>query len=140
MSARSFDGGAPFPALTGDEPCREDPEAFFPLTPGHGKEATRAIEMCQNCPILEGCLAYALTHAVNGIWGGKTERQRRKIQKEQGIKPVPLKLPFDDELVVRAHRRGMPNEVIAVFADADVASVERVLTGYRREQREVAVR
>ena len=42
----------------------------------HEKEA-KAI--CAECPYKVRCLAYALKHSEQGIWGGTTERDRRRI-------------------------------------------------------------
>lgn len=39
-----------------------------------------ALAVCHRCPVQTECLAYALEHRIMfGIWGGKTERQRRTI-------------------------------------------------------------
>lgn len=40
-----------------------------------------ALALCQVCPVRIECLAHALEHdEAYGIWGGKTERQRRAIR------------------------------------------------------------
>lgn len=57
-----------------------DPEAFFPEKGGSTAEAKR---VCMGCPVRDTCLQYALQHGERfGIWGGKSERDRRKIQKQ----------------------------------------------------------
>jgi WhiB family transcriptional regulator, redox-sensing transcriptional regulator len=58
--------------------CRElPPETFFP-TDGVGVEIARRV--CANCPVKEPCLEYALLHRIeHGVWGGHSERSRRRI-------------------------------------------------------------
>ena len=58
--------------------CKEsDPEAFFPEKGGSTKQAKA---VCRRCPITEKCLQYALDNEERyGIWGGKSERERRMI-------------------------------------------------------------
>lgn len=60
--------------------CHEvDPEIFFPERGGSSR-AARAV--CNNCPVQEECLRYALTNREQfGIWGGTSERERRKLRK-----------------------------------------------------------
>ena len=58
--------------------CREeDSDIFFPTT----KDQTRrALAICAICPVQEDCLDYALEARERfGIWGGTTEKQRRKM-------------------------------------------------------------
>lgn len=69
-----------------DEPWMEDalcaqtdPEAFFPEKGGSTRDAKR---ICASCDVTAECLAYALAHNERfGIWGGVSERERRKLQK-----------------------------------------------------------
>lgn len=58
--------------------CRgADAELFF--APGALQEH-RAKAVCRSCPVLWECLAYALRNRVeHGVWGGLTERERRRI-------------------------------------------------------------
>jgi len=56
-----------------------DPEIFFPERGGSSR-AARAV--CNECPVLEQCLQYALQNREQfGIWGGTSERERRKLRK-----------------------------------------------------------
>jgi WhiB family redox-sensing transcriptional regulator len=53
--------------------------------PGRGENRTvaLAIAICKNCVVVDDCLHYALSNSIKvGIWGGKSERQRRAIRKE----------------------------------------------------------
>ncbi len=67
--------------------CKEyPPETFFP-NDGVGVEIAKRI--CSQCVVQEPCLEYALaTRQDNGIWGGTSERQRRRILKARGLPPI----------------------------------------------------
>ena len=58
--------------------CAEtDPEAFFPEKGGPTEEPKR---VCRSCEVRAECLEYALEHGMRfGIWGGMSERQRRRL-------------------------------------------------------------
>lgn len=64
----------------GQARCLEvDPEIFFPERGGSSK-AARAV--CNDCPVRIECLRYALKNREQfGIWGGTSERERRKLRK-----------------------------------------------------------
>lgn len=58
--------------------CRDaDPDLFFPGPDGDPGEAVR---ICRGCPVLEECREWALeTRVAFGVWGGLTERDRRRL-------------------------------------------------------------
>jgi WhiB family redox-sensing transcriptional regulator len=58
--------------------CRRySPETFFP---SDIRGVARARRICAGCPVKERCLEYALyNHIEHGIWGGASERERRRI-------------------------------------------------------------
>jgi WhiB family transcriptional regulator, redox-sensing transcriptional regulator len=59
------------------------PNKFFP-SDGAGVE--RARKICAACPVTEQCLDYALEHRIeHGVWGGCSERERRRILKRRRI-------------------------------------------------------
>jgi WhiB family redox-sensing transcriptional regulator len=59
--------------------AQTDPEAFFPEKGGSTREAKR---ICLGCEVKDDCLEYALAHDERfGIWGGLSERERRKLKK-----------------------------------------------------------
>ncbi len=62
--------------------CAEvDPEIFFPERGGSSK-AARAV--CCECEVRLQCLEYALNNKEQfGIWGGTSERERRRLRKER---------------------------------------------------------
>lgn len=59
--------------------CLEtDPEIFFPEKGGSTRDAKK---VCAHCFVQESCLNYALGRNERyGIYGGKSERERRKLQ------------------------------------------------------------
>ena len=62
--------------------AQTDPEAFFPEMGGSTREAKR---VCQSCTVRTECLEYALAHDERfGIWGGLSERERRKLKRAAG--------------------------------------------------------
>lgn len=57
------------------------PSVFFP-SDGAGVEAARKI--CEGCPVRAACLEHALVHRIDhGVWGGCSERERRRILKRR---------------------------------------------------------
>jgi WhiB family redox-sensing transcriptional regulator len=62
--------------------CREfAAETFFPRD---GVGVTAAQKICHQCPVAAQCLDYAIAlHIDHGIWGGASERERRRIARER---------------------------------------------------------
>ncbi len=59
--------------------AQTDPEAFFPEKGGSTREAKR---VCLTCDVRGECLEYALSNDERfGIWGGLSERERRKLKR-----------------------------------------------------------
>jgi WhiB family transcriptional regulator, redox-sensing transcriptional regulator len=59
--------------------AQTDPEAFFPEKGGSTREAKR---ICAGCEVRAECLEYALTFDERfGIWGGLSERERRRLKR-----------------------------------------------------------
>jgi WhiB family redox-sensing transcriptional regulator len=59
--------------------AQTDPEAFFPEKGGSTREAKR---VCLSCDVRGECLEYALAHDERfGIWGGLSERERRRLKR-----------------------------------------------------------
>lgn len=51
---------------------------------GRFQRVQTARAICAECPVQQECLEYALTHhEIFGVWGGRTERERRKLLKER---------------------------------------------------------
>ena len=59
--------------------AQTDPEAFFPEKGGSTREAKK---VCLTCEVRGDCLENALMNDERfGIWGGLSERERRKLKK-----------------------------------------------------------
>jgi WhiB family transcriptional regulator, redox-sensing transcriptional regulator len=81
----------PFMSLGGDDIdlgwadralcAQTDPDAFYPEK---GKSTTAAKRTCMACEVRTECLEYALENEERwGVWGGTSEHQRRKMQRER---------------------------------------------------------
>ena len=56
-----------------------DPDLFFPE---RGASTREAKEVCRGCVVRVECLEYALANGEKfGIWGGMSERERRRIRR-----------------------------------------------------------
>lgn len=63
--------------------CWGAPQDMF--FPSRGESIKAAQEICAGCPVREPCLDYAITNRERfGIWGGLSERERRRIARQQG--------------------------------------------------------
>lgn len=62
--------------------CRGvDPDIFFPIS---DEDAGQAKAICAECPVREACLEWALaTRERDGVWGGATERERRRMIRQR---------------------------------------------------------
>jgi len=59
--------------------AQTDPEAFFPEKGGSTRDAKK---VCGVCNVKAQCLEYALANDERfGIWGGLSERERRRLRK-----------------------------------------------------------
>lgn len=60
-----------------------DPELFFPE---RGASTREAKEVCRGCVVQADCLEYALDNGEKfGIWGGLSERERRRIRRSRTV-------------------------------------------------------
>lgn len=62
--------------------CRGlDPEIFYPAAE---EDSDVAKAICAQCPVAEACLEYALAAREHeGVWGGTTARERRRIIRQR---------------------------------------------------------
>ncbi len=67
--------------------CKEvAPDIFFP-SDGMGVQVAQRI--CAECPVARDCLEYALEHHIDhGVWGGCSERERRRILRRRRLSTV----------------------------------------------------
>ena len=79
LVATSSDGLPPELAWQERALCAQtDPEAFFPEKGGSTREAKR---VCTGCTVRVECLESALANDERfGIWGGLSERERRRLR------------------------------------------------------------
>ena len=64
----------------------EDPELFFPIgNTGPAQQQTEeAKKVCERCEVINECLEWALrTGQDHGVWGGKSEDERRALKRNQ---------------------------------------------------------
>jgi WhiB family redox-sensing transcriptional regulator len=74
-------------AWMADGNCRMYPPATFFPSDGAGVDKARRI--CATCAVTEQCLEYALEHRIeHGVWGGCSERERRRILKRRRLSLV----------------------------------------------------
>jgi WhiB family redox-sensing transcriptional regulator len=60
-----------------------DPDLFFPERGASTKEAKG---VCGGCEVRLECLEYALRHGEKfGIWGGMSERERRRLRRQRAL-------------------------------------------------------
>jgi len=89
--------GTPAARWRADALCWEEqaaPELFFPIgTTGPAMEqAEAAKEVCRRCPVITQCLEWALaTRQDAGVWGGKTEDERRLVHRRGRARQYDLR-------------------------------------------------
>jgi WhiB family redox-sensing transcriptional regulator len=60
-----------------------DPDFFFPE---RGASTREAKAVCAGCEVRADCLEYALVNGEKfGIWGGLSERERRRIRRARAL-------------------------------------------------------
>lgn len=60
-----------------------DPDLFYPE---RGASTREAKEVCRGCAVSYECLEYALLNGEKfGIWGGTSERERRRIRRQRAL-------------------------------------------------------
>jgi WhiB family transcriptional regulator, redox-sensing transcriptional regulator len=69
------------PDLPGAVCAEVDPELWFPETGSNPRTAKR---LCEDCPARQACLQYALEHPVDGVWGGTSVADRKRLAQAQG--------------------------------------------------------
>ncbi|HXY44652.1 MAG TPA: WhiB family transcriptional regulator [Acidimicrobiales bacterium] len=62
--------------------CRGlDPDIFYPVS---DEDAWEAKAVCDACPVRQPCLEHALAgREREGVWGGLTERERRRVLRQR---------------------------------------------------------
>jgi WhiB family redox-sensing transcriptional regulator len=61
-------------------------DTFFLPIGGSPQRKAAAVAVCNTCPVKKRCLDWAINnHVTHGIWGGKSERERRIVARSRGI-------------------------------------------------------
>ena len=82
------------PEWMADAACIGKPQAWF--FPGRGEAISTAKNVCAGCPVLDTCREYALAKGEHhGIWGGMSERERRRVRSMRA-KTVVIMGPVPD--------------------------------------------
>lgn len=110
--------------------CRgADPEIFFP---SRGEATAEAKEICAGCPVRGECLDFALDIGEKfGIWGGKSERERRRMRRGRE------RSSYSDERrrqVQSMHAEGLPATDIA----RDLGISRRTVHRYLQQEEEAS--
>jgi WhiB family redox-sensing transcriptional regulator len=100
------------PEWMADGLCAQvDPELFFPEAGAPNREAKA---VCAGCEVRSECLAYALAHRERfGVWGGTTERERRRMRRPVVRRAPGCRRPDKREGVVR--------QLAATLTDPEIA-------------------
>lgn len=103
------------PTFWADGACRDLPAEWF--HPERGESTTNAKAVCASCSVRVDCLTWALdNHEKFGIWGGTSERERRRIRRRlRAGQPVP-------ELVVTDEEEDVDLEIATADTDASPAA------------------
>lgn len=105
--------------------CRDtDPETFFPAAesgPAYERQVSEAKAVCARCPVRTECLDEALARIPDGIAGGLTPAERRRLTRGR-----PARLAAGAELARLARSR------------AEVAAAGAVLLASGRPRQAVA--
>lgn len=66
--------------------CLEmDPQVFFP---SDSDGVLMAKKICERCPVKRQCLEYAFENGLYGVWGGTSERERRRATSIRELLPL----------------------------------------------------
>ena len=85
-----------FAACRGIAVREETSDHFFPTSESQMTDLAK--EKCPTCPVRAQCLDFALrNHIENGIWGGLTEKERRKL-----VRRFKFAAPPDPEILEEA--------------------------------------
>lgn len=90
-------GVVPMTAASNDKTWRDQaacigmPESMFFIERGQSDKPAKAV--CAGCPVIERCLQFALDNGEqHGVWGGTSERQRRRMRVKIGRTHTPVKI------------------------------------------------
>lgn len=132
---------APFPKMDGSQPCTLDPDLWTPDQP-EGPEAKKAAELCRSCPFIEGCFAYGVTHAVSGVYGGMTTRQRQNWRRKHNLQLLDVddaatlpRVDADSESCRQGHPRTPENAYRGIKGGWECRPCRRIADARRKDKR-----
>lgn len=113
---------APTPASSWQDAAlcaQADPELWFPEKAGSNGTAAKAI--CNGagtrppCPVRDQCLDAALASPVeeDGVWGGLSKRERRRLRTSTGQTPAQAAKAVRDARILDLYRTGLTPHGIA---------------------------
>jgi WhiB family redox-sensing transcriptional regulator len=74
--------------------CADKPPSLFFPSDGVGVEVAK--RLCVTCAVRTECLEYALRNRIDhGVWGGTSERERRRILKSRRLADTEADVPSD---------------------------------------------
>lgn len=118
--------------------AQTDPEVFFPEKGGSTKEAKA---MCVGCEVKAECLDWAMANNERfGIWGGLSERERRRLRKPEAA-PRPTTIRSRHKVHAEIRRlleEGLSNPVIAERTKVAIRTVERRRKVFQEQNEEAA--
>jgi len=71
-----------------------DPDVFFPISAAGASapQIRMARAICAGCKVRATCTDFALEHRdVEGIWGGTTDDERKKLRRSRARAPGPAR-------------------------------------------------
>ncbi len=89
-----------------------DAELFYPE---RGASTREAKDVCRTCIVREECLEYALNNGEKfGIWGGLSERERRRIRRARALARLAAGQEVAKEEIEEEDEEDEESEIIAV--------------------------
>lgn len=49
-----------------------------------------ALSICKGCPVIDECLEFAIAHKEQGVWGGTSYAERKRISANSRLMRVPV--------------------------------------------------
>lgn len=102
-----------------DAACRGMPtDLFFPQ---RGEPLNQIRAVCAGCRVAAECLEYALTNTDKfGVWGGKSEKERRKLRHTQ---PQPKPVEHGTNAHRVAHANAKANRATTAWLTTELAGL-----------------
>lgn len=109
--------------------AQSDPEMWFPQKGGSTRSSKT---VCLSCPVRQECLDYALINDERfGVWGGFSERERRKLQRGE---EVPL-LHIQERRINDARNRPLTHDEKGYQRGCRCVTCREGAARVRKEQR-----